>query len=140
LLPFLNGGFPLFRLARFVALFCALALLSAIPANAQSLPVRPREVHAESCGAASAGHARCHSEFRLRGEGTSKNAALPLASTLPSTAGYTPSDLQGAYQLAVAVPAARLHGGLSVTTPTVAVVDAYDNPNAEADLLAYRTQ
>jgi hypothetical protein len=43
--------------------------------------------------------------------------------------GYGPSDIQSAYQL----PAAS-------GSPTVAIVDAYDDPNAESDLATYRSQ
>ncbi|MCX4530928.1 carboxypeptidase regulatory-like domain-containing protein [Streptomyces sp. NBC_01669] len=43
--------------------------------------------------------------------------------------GFGPADLQSAYNL----PAAG-------STETVAIVDAYDNPNAEADLAVYRQQ
>ena len=49
--------------------------------------------------------------------------------TTPS--GYGPSDLQSAYNL----PSATAGSG-----ETVAVVDAYDDPNAEADLQVYRAQ
>ena len=45
--------------------------------------------------------------------------------------GFGPADLQSAY----ALPSAT--GG---TNKTVAVVDAFDNPNAEADLAVYRAQ
>lgn len=119
----------MFRVARFVALSGALALLSAAPAHAASDPTRPHEVHAHSCTTATTGHARCHADIRLTGVGTPAAAALPLASSTPSSAGLAPLDLQTAYQLAVALPGA---------TPTVAIVDAYDNPNAESDLAAYR--
>jgi subtilase family serine protease len=44
-------------------------------------------------------------------------------------AGYTPCDLQNAY----ALPSAGAGGG-----QTVAIVDAYDDPHAEADLAVYR--
>ena len=44
--------------------------------------------------------------------------------------GYAPADLQNAYGL----PASGGHGR------TVAIVDAYDNPNAAADLAVYRDQ
>ncbi len=44
-------------------------------------------------------------------------------------AGFGPADLQGAYKL----PAVG-------STETVAIVDAFDNPNAEADLAIYRQQ
>ncbi|WP_042403978.1 putative Ig domain-containing protein [Streptacidiphilus carbonis] len=54
------------------------------------------------------------------------NAVSPLAT--PS--GYGPTDLKSAY----ALPA---NGGAGAT---VAIVDAQDDPNAESDLAAYRTQ
>ncbi|MGN6331993.1 MAG: S53 family peptidase, partial [Motilibacteraceae bacterium] len=48
---------------------------------------------------------------------------------VPPTSGYRPSDIQSAYNLA----------GLDAKGATVAIVDAYDDPNAEADLAYYRT-
>jgi subtilase family serine protease len=130
----------LIRAVRFVAIVGAFALISAAPAQADAGPKRPHEVHAHSCSTPTAGHARCHADIRLTGTGTPAEAALPLASKTPSLTGLTPTDLQTAYQLAVALPANRLIGGAAATGPTVAVVDAYDNPNAEADLAAYRTK
>ncbi len=59
---------------------------------------------------------------------TAADGASPLA-TSSYTYGYRPADIQQAYR----VPAAA-------GAPTVAIVDAYDNPNAEADLAVYRTQ
>jgi hypothetical protein len=47
--------------------------------------------------------------------------------------GYGPSDLQSAYNLASAAASAG-------SGQTVALVDAYDDPNAEADLATYRGQ
>jgi hypothetical protein len=55
------------------------------------------------------------------------NAVTPNAT--PS--GYGPSSLQSAY----ALPSSTAGSG-----QTVAIVDAYDDPNAESDLAAYRTQ
>jgi hypothetical protein len=51
----------------------------------------------------------------------------PLVTTTPS--GYGPSDIQSAYELA---------GVTSGAAPTVALVDAYDDANAESDLATYR--
>ncbi len=48
-----------------------------------------------------------------------------------SPAGYGPADLQAAYNL----PASTTGSG-----PTVAIVDAYDDPKAESDLAVYRSQ
>ncbi len=46
-------------------------------------------------------------------------------------AGYTPSDLQSAYNL----PSTSAGRG-----QTIAIVDAFDDPNAESDLGIYRSQ
>jgi len=56
--------------------------------------------------------------------------ARPLAAATPS--GYGPADLQSAYALATAASA---NGG----SQTVAIVDAYDDSTAEADLGVYRS-
>ena len=64
---------------------------------------------------------------------TTPDGAAPLATSTYSN-GYQPSDLWSAYSLPGTAPAG--HG----TGPTVAIVDAYDNPNAHADLVAYRSQ
>ena len=48
----------------------------------------------------------------------------------PGSGAYGPADLQAAY----ATPSAGAGAGR-----TIAIVDAYDNPNAEADLAAYRS-
>ncbi|MEU8971962.1 S53 family peptidase [Streptomyces monashensis] len=50
-----------------------------------------------------------------------------------SPTGYGPSDIQSAYGL---TSAAASNG----SGETVAIVDAYDDPNAEADLATYRSQ
>ncbi len=52
----------------------------------------------------------------------------------PPSSGYYPGDLQSAYGLATA--AASFSTGPSA--PTIAIVDAYDDPNAASDLAAYR--
>jgi hypothetical protein len=60
-------------------------------------------------------------------------AARPASAVSPLTppSGYGPADLQSAY----ALPSGSKGSGL-----TVAVVDAYDLPTAEADLAVYRSQ
>ena len=57
---------------------------------------------------------------------TETDGVTPLATPTYSN-GYAPADLQSAY---------KLTGGSS---STVAIVDAYSNPNAESDLAVYRT-
>jgi len=83
-----------------------------------------RDVHA--CGHAPAGWVACSAIRRDLG-GTVASQPHGGGGTTPS--GYGPAALQSAY----AVPATS-------TTATVAIVDAYDDPSAEADLAIYRSQ
>ncbi|MEV7071583.1 S53 family peptidase [Streptomyces sp. NPDC093990] len=64
-------------------------------------------------------------------KGTSPATVSPEASSATPT-GYGPSDLRSAYGLT----AASANNG---SGQTVAVVDAYDDPDAEADLATYRS-
>ncbi|MFF4652181.1 carboxypeptidase regulatory-like domain-containing protein [Streptomyces sp. NPDC001380] len=66
--------------------------------------------------------------FGLRRTGLTPRRGLRSAQDAPQ--GFGPADLRSAYGL----PA---DGGAGAT---IAVVDAFDNPNAEADLAVYRTQ
>ncbi len=74
-----------------------------------------------ACGSAVPGFARCHAILVTHGK-LSPNGSSP--------AGYNPADLQSAYNL----PSATAGSG-----QTVAIVDAYDDPNAESDLSVYRS-
>lgn len=69
-----------------------------------------------------AGAARCLAHVQVDANGK------PLATTTPT--GYGPGDIQSAYELT---------GITSGAAPTVAIVDAYDDPTAESDLGAYRS-
>jgi subtilase family serine protease len=92
--------------------------------NAAATPgLSMRFVHAKVCPGAAPGDARCHSLVRI------DNSGQPLATTAPS--GYGPADLQSAYNL----PSSTAGAG-----QTIAIVDAYDDPNAESDLAVYRGQ
>ncbi len=71
---------------------------------------------------------RCHSEVVTDASGK------PLATT-SYTSGYGPADLAGAYKYTEPAGATWAWNG-----QTIAIVDAYDNPNAEADLAVYRTR
>ena len=64
-------------------------------------------------------------------KGITPKTISPKASSATPT-GYGPSDLQSAYGLA---DAASSNG----SGETIAIVDAYDDPNAEADLATYRS-
>jgi len=85
----------------------------------------------ELCGLPAPGQLRC---LGVRRTDVSEPAGLSGSSEVaaPATApaGYGPADLVSAYHLDTT-------GG---SGQTVAVVDAYDNPTAEADLAAYRSQ
>jgi subtilase family serine protease len=83
-----------------------------------------RFVH--SCAAPAAGFAGCHAIVRT--DVTADGKTAPAAS---SPGGYNPADLQSAY----ALPSSTNGSG-----QTVAIVDAYNDPNAEADLGTYRSQ
>jgi subtilase family serine protease len=93
--------------------------LLAVPALAQAHPQRA------VCGAAPAGYARCDSHVQTDASGQVHASATP--------SGYSPAQLQFAYALAAS--SASAGGG-----QTVAIVDAYDDPNAEQNLGVYRSQ
>jgi subtilase family serine protease len=73
------------------------------------------------CGSSGVGQARCTAIQML-------NSRFHPDATGP--AGFHPADLQSAYNL----PSSSAGSG-----QTVAIVDAYDDPNAEADLQVYRS-
>jgi subtilase family serine protease len=103
------------------------------------------------CGPVPAGFARCHAIQRVKPDRhrpptptptpshthtpTPTPANTPTPTPTPmggctSHGGYTPCDLQAAYGL----PSATAGSG-----QTVAIVDAFDDPNAESDLATYRS-
>ncbi|WP_435179418.1 carboxypeptidase regulatory-like domain-containing protein, partial [Actinacidiphila sp. bgisy145] len=109
------------------AALAALGLQVPLAATASAAPTATKShtdvVH--SCGTAKPGAFSC---FALRRTDVSaKKGVQPFATT---PAGFGPGDLQSAY----ALPA---DGGAG---QTVAIVDAYDDPNAAADLAVYRDQ
>jgi subtilase family serine protease len=81
-----------------------------------------------ACGLPAAGMMACLALLRGDSIGTAA-----LAAPLAAPAGLGPADLRDAYKLASAASSA----GSGVV---VAIVDAFDDPNAEADLGTYRTQ
>jgi hypothetical protein len=88
----------------------------------------PATVH-RSCAAAAPGTVQCFSQWRS-GAGAGARARVSGAAgnaVADPTDGYGPGDIAAAYGLT---------GGKA--GQTVAIVDAYDNPNAEADLATYR--
>ena len=76
-----------------------------------------------ACSTPTAAVAQCDAQVVTDASGT------PLASPSPPVGAYGPSQFHTGYSLP-AVSAAT-------TAPTIAIVDAYDDPNAEADLATY---
>jgi subtilase family serine protease len=89
-------------------------LLSGPASAASQAPVCP--------GPAAAGSARCHAHVVTNANGAPKSVSAPQ--------GYGPAQFRGAYGL----PAA------ATTAQTIAIVDAYDDPNIASDLNAYSSQ
>ncbi|HEY0382568.1 MAG TPA: hypothetical protein VGC72_10245 [Candidatus Elarobacter sp.] len=87
------------------------------------------------CGPVGAGRARCTS-YIVVGGGTqtaAQSAQRSASAHSPPPDGFGPADLQSAYRLTAA---ARTKGDDAL----VAVVDAYDTPQAEQDLAVYRAR
>ncbi|MFG2477621.1 putative Ig domain-containing protein [Streptomyces fagopyri] len=80
------------------------------------------------CGAPTPGHAACFAQRRTDIE--QKLAAAVSPDAAAAVSGLSPANLHSAYGL----PST---GGSGLT---VAVVDAYNDPNAESDLATYRSQ
>jgi subtilase family serine protease len=80
-----------------------------------------------TCADAPAGYAACFARVVVNSKGMPKATGKLGADATP--AGYGPADIQSAYNLSGATGAGR----------TVAIVDAYDDPTAEADLATYRS-
>ena len=117
------------------AALCALVLSITFTQHASASSVRSSASTSalfHSCGPAATGYARCHSIVLTSGKaaGLRANTATATCSTNPAS-GYTPCDLISAY----ALPSSTAGSG-----QTVAIVDAYDDPNAEADLGVYRSE
>jgi subtilase family serine protease len=83
----------------------------------------PAQSHAAVCpGPAGPGNVRCHARIVVDGKGN------PLATSSPT--GLNPPDLRSAYQIA----------GSGSSSTIIAIVDAFNYPNAESDLGVYRSQ
>jgi subtilase family serine protease len=117
------------RARTFLALLFVASIASAVigttatPASAGS-NVAVGQRHRPACGQAGRGRARCNAEIVTESDGVT-----PATSTTYKV-GLRPVDLQSAYNL----PSATAGTG-----QTIAIIDAFDNPNAESDLNAYRS-
>ncbi len=109
-------------------LFAISRPISAAPPNPP-----PDHPHAAVCpGPAAPGSARCHAQRRTDAVGSPARQVSARPDVLGNNGAYDPSFLQSAYNLS----ASSSTGG---TGQTVAIVDAYDDPNAESDLAYYRS-
>ena len=110
------------RRRRMLALVTGLGAVSvsvvagAVPASAK--PASWHFAQARSCAAATGHDAACNALLRVRVSSTGKTSA---ATATPD--GFGPADLQSAYSL----PSSTAGAG-----QTVAIVDAYNDPSAEA--------
>lgn len=84
-----------------------------------------------SCAKPKPGFAACDAIVNQGLSSTNASKKISAAGTAPS--GYSPSNLRAAYNLATA-------SANSGAGQTVAIVDAYDDPNAASDLSVYRSQ
>ncbi len=125
------------------ALGALAALLTVLaPAHAAALTPLPASDYTSraACPPASPGHATClarqlvpvTSEARAHTHplGLAHAALSPAASPLTGSYGLRPQDLHSAYSLPTS----------ATGTQTIALVDAFNDPNAEADLAAYDEQ
>jgi subtilase family serine protease len=86
----------------------------------------PKHKHRRVCPDVKAGEVRCHSQIVIDSNGN------PLTSSTPLSGSYTPVQFHTAYNLP--------NTSANVSTPTIAIVDAYDSPTIESDLSAYSQQ
>jgi subtilase family serine protease len=95
-----------------------------VAADREALAAIPTHPFADLCGAARVekGSYRCHAKVRVDERGDAVKDSAP--------SGLSPADLRSAYNL----PSSGGHGRV------VAVVDAFDNSNAESELATYRSQ
>lgn len=112
------------------ALACAVAAIGAAPASAQAVQVEHsgNTYHVAVCPRGNpVGTARCFAHVVTDARGNPLAGKINPAAATPS--GYGPTDLHEAYNIPT-----------TGSTTTVAIVDAYGYPNAEADLNTYRAQ
>jgi hypothetical protein len=132
----------LLALAGGLSLLCASTAL----AKPHLRGLNPSELSTRTnCAAPAPGHARCASEqlvYKASGAPvrfipssvpSAAGGAAPTVAPGSAPAGYGPSELQSAYNLTSLV---ETQGA----GKTIALVDAYNDPNAESDLATYRSQ
>jgi subtilase family serine protease len=96
--------------------------LVSVPAAAATPSAVARHSSERTCATARAGYAACLARVVTDSHGKPKATGAP--------SGYGPADIRSAYNLGSAASGGK----------TVAIVDAYNDPTAAADLATYRTQ
>jgi subtilase family serine protease len=95
-----------------------------------SIPTSAQRHFSRACGVASKGNAACLALISDVAVPAPVHGSLqPDANPTGGSAPYTPSNLHSAYNLP----------DTASGTQTVAIVDAYNDPNAESDLATYRS-
>ncbi|HEV2637605.1 MAG TPA: putative Ig domain-containing protein [Actinocrinis sp.] len=116
-----------------VAIAAALSMQTAVASSSVSGPGATASAHdyTNACSAMSTGKLSC---FALKRTDVKHELQSQVGTpdAIPSGVGYGPSQLQAAYNLASA-------SASDGSGETVALVDAYDDPTAAADLATYRS-
>ena len=102
------------------------APVAAAPVAAVAVAVAP--VQHRSCAAAAPGTARCLSRWQRGGARVGGVPGRAVGAVAPPATGLVPADIVSAYRLDTTAGVGQ----------TIAIVDAFDNPNAERDLKTYR--
>ena len=103
-----------------LASLTTVGIAAASTPSASTSPAASGKHALKACAAPSKGYASCFAQTMVNNNGVKPNAASP--------SGLNPADIQSAYKLS------------GSSTGTVAIVDAYNDPNAESDLGVYRSQ
>src|SRR4051794_7350563 len=106
----------------------ALVVMGVFAASASALPHSSAQglSHRNACGVPAADSASCFAKVVTHDDGSTFAGPADSTGLHP---GWSPADLQRAYTLP----------GVTSAAPTVAIVDAFDDPNAESDLAVYRS-
>jgi subtilase family serine protease len=119
---------PLVVLSLFVSLSFTFTVVASPATTIIPTAKQVKSGFSRVCGAATVGHATCLALVSNTAI-AAPEALQPNANPTGGSAPYTPSNLHSAYNLP----------NTASGTQTVAIVDAYNDPNAESDLATYRS-
>ncbi len=102
----------------------------AAPVASSSSSSHGRVIFKHVCAAVPFGQARCAAMLAQLENSAQALSVTPDANSPGGSPPYAPANLHSAYNLPTTAPG----------TPTVAIVDAYNDPNAASDLAVYRSQ